>query len=74
MVWWRGRTVQELFGHADIRMTLRYSHLSPAHLLDAVEMLAQERTGTSDSSEKSAEGEPPAKSRLRGGKPSTTPR
>ena len=30
------RTVQELMGHKDIRMTMRYSHLSDAHLKEAV--------------------------------------
>ncbi|MBN2379354.1 tyrosine-type recombinase/integrase [candidate division WOR-3 bacterium] len=30
------RTVQELMGHKDIKMTMRYSHLSKEHLLDAV--------------------------------------
>ncbi|MBD3285296.1 tyrosine-type recombinase/integrase [candidate division WOR-3 bacterium] len=30
------RTVQVLMGHKTIRMTMRYSHLSQAHLLDAV--------------------------------------
>ena len=30
------RTVQELMGHKDIRMTARYSHLSDAHLREAV--------------------------------------
>ena len=33
------RTVQDLMGHKMIAMTLRYSHLSPAHKLDAVERL-----------------------------------
>jgi integrase len=30
------RTVQQLLGHKDIKMTLRYSHLSKTHLQDAV--------------------------------------
>lgn len=30
------RTVQELMGHKDISMTIRYSHLSPGHLREAV--------------------------------------
>jgi integrase len=32
-------TVRELLGHADIKMTLRYSHLSPEHKAAAVERL-----------------------------------
>ena len=34
------RTVQELMGHKTIQMTVRYSHLSPEHLQDAIERLA----------------------------------
>ena len=29
------RTVQTLLGHKDLRMTMRYSHLSPEHLKEA---------------------------------------
>jgi len=33
------RTVQELLGHKDIRMTMRYAHLAPDHMKRAVEIL-----------------------------------
>ncbi len=33
------RTVQELLGHKDIRMTMRYSHLAPDHMRRAIHVL-----------------------------------
>ncbi len=50
------RTVQQLMGHKTITMTLRYSHLSPAHTLEAVNKLCPEpkrastRTDTEETS------------------------
>jgi integrase len=38
--------VQELLGHKTVAMTLRYSHLSPAHQLAAVQRLDRKPTGT----------------------------
>src|SRR5262249_20254888 len=40
------RTVQELIGHKTITMTVRYSHLTPAHLQEAVDRLAEKPTAT----------------------------
>ncbi len=40
------RTVQDLLGHKTIAMTERYSHLSPAHRLDAVQRLNQKPIDT----------------------------
>ncbi|MEW6349731.1 MAG: tyrosine-type recombinase/integrase [Thermodesulfobacteriota bacterium] len=33
------RTVQEILGHKDIRMTMRYAHLAPGHMRNAVKVL-----------------------------------
>jgi integrase len=50
------RTVQTLLGHKDIHMTVRYSHLSPAHLRDAIAVLGRGRVGSkSDQRSESAE-------------------
>ena len=37
------RTVQELASHKDIKMTVRYAHLAPAHKVSAVDRLAEYR-------------------------------
>jgi len=38
------KTVQELLGHKDFKMTLRYAHLSPDHKKQAVEFLVEKNT------------------------------
>jgi hypothetical protein len=40
------RSVQELLGHKTIGMTVRYSHLAPTHLQEAVERLTAKPTDT----------------------------
>ena len=41
------RTVQELMGHADINMTMRYAHLSPDHKRGAMEQMERRFPGRS---------------------------
>ena len=40
------RTLAELLGHRTLAMVMRYAHLAPAHLRDAVERIAGTPTDT----------------------------
>jgi len=40
------KQVQELLGHADIKMTMRYAHLSPEARREAVALLDVQSSGT----------------------------
>jgi integrase len=59
------KTVQELLGHANINMTMRYSHLAPVHRAKAVKVLdsaylisTDTKTGTVENSGKAAVASP----------------
>jgi len=64
VAWVDIRTVQELMGHNDIQVTLRYAHLLPQHQLEAVQRLCNtgvarnEPTDTKTSTSDFAEAEP----------------
>jgi hypothetical protein len=45
--------VQELLGHKTIAMTVRYSHLAPRHLQEAVERLTAKPTDTTTDTRRS---------------------
>ncbi len=48
-------TVSRLLGHKDIKMTLRYSHLAPAHLRNAVNVLDTAMTGKTSTAQVTAQ-------------------
>jgi integrase len=45
------RTVAELLGHKTLAMVMRYAHLAPGHMREAIERLVPERTDTRTSTE-----------------------
>lgn len=51
------RTVQELMGHKTIQMTIRYSHLSPGHMQEAVDKLVPAGDATEARTEIQPEGQ-----------------
>jgi len=53
------RTVQELMGHQTITMTMRYAHLAPSHLREAVQRISRVR-GDTLSDTRPESGEAPA--------------
>ena len=40
------KTLSELMGHSDIKMTIKYAHLAVTHLEDAMSLVAEELGGT----------------------------
>jgi site-specific recombinase XerD len=51
------RTVQELAGHKTIQMTMRYAHLAPSHVQQAVERLVAPTATTTATEQKSSQKE-----------------
>jgi hypothetical protein len=66
-------TVKELMGHKSIQMTLRYAHLAPGHLLDAVQKLSSTST-TIDTEELAAQKSLDSKRVISEHRPSAKPR
>jgi integrase len=50
------RTIQELLGHKDIRVTMRYAHLAPDHMRNAVKVLDRRNEDVAASERKILDG------------------